>query len=163
MSDRALTPTERLAGRDPVEVLHATPSYLSDFFEAVDEVSLSTPWAPGKWNPQQIVAHLADVELAFGWRFRQTVAAPGTELGLFDQDVWAARYARLDAALALEAFRASRAWNLALLASLELKDWLAEAFHPELGFVSVDFLVTYLAAHDLNHLAQLGVTVPPAS
>ena len=157
MSERRFTPNERLAGRDPIEVLQATPAFLSELFEALTEADLETPYAPGKWSPKQLLAHLADVELATGWRLRQTVAAPGVELSLWDQDVWAERYGRLDTALALEAFRAQRAWNLAFLTSLSLQDWLAEGYHPERGFESVDFMVRYLAAHDLNHLAQLGV------
>lgn len=160
MSERAPTPEERLAGRDPIEVLQTTPALLSELFDELTEIDLETPYAPGKWNPRQLIAHLADVELATGWRLRQTVAAPGVELSLWDQDVWAQRYQRLDPALALEAFRAQRAWNLAFLASLELQDWLAEAYHPERGFESLDFMVRYLAAHDLNHLAQLGVQLP---
>ncbi|MFA5552294.1 MAG: DinB family protein [Trueperaceae bacterium] len=159
-SDRPTT-NERLAGRDPIAVLQATPALLSELFDALSEADLSTPYAAGKWNPRQVLAHLADVELATGWRLRQTVAAPGVALSLWDQDVWAERYERLDVALALEAFRAQRAWNLALLASLSMNDWLAEAFHPERGFESVDQMVRYLAAHDLNHLAQLGVQLPP--
>ncbi len=161
MSDRSLTPDERLGGRDPIEVLQATPAFLSELLENLTETDLETPYAPGKWNPRQVIAHLADVELATGWRLRQTVAAPGVELSLWDQDAWAEHYGRLDSALALEAFRAQRAWNLAFLASLSLQDWLAEGYHPERGFESVDFMVRYLAAHDLNHLLQLGLQIPP--
>jgi hypothetical protein len=160
MSDHQLFPRQRLAGRDPVVVLQATPEYLSELMASLSEAQLEAPYAPGKWSPRQVMAHMADVELAFGWRLRQTVAAPGVQLSTFDQDVWAQRYDRMDGALALEAFRALRAWNLALLATFTLHDWLAEAFHPERGFESVDFMVRYLAAHDLNHLAQLGVDVP---
>ncbi len=81
--------------------------------------------------------------------------SPGIELQAFDQDVWAERYARLDPALAVEAFRGLRAWNLSLLATLSLEDWLAEGYHPERGFESVDLMVRFLAGHDINHLAQL--------
>lgn len=161
MEEPHTTPSARLAGRDPIEVLQATPAYLAELFESLPEDVLDVPYAPGKWSPRQVISHLADVELATGWRLPQTVAAPGVELALYDQDAWAVRYARLDAALALEAFRALRAWNLALLASLTLQDWLAEGYHPERGFESVDFMVRYLAAHDLNHLEQLGVEVEP--
>lgn len=161
MNESQLTPSQRLAGRDPIEVLQATPAFLSELFEALTEADLETPYAPGKWNPRQVIAHLADVELASGWRLRQTVAAPGVELALWEQDVWAEHYGRLDAALALEAFRAQRAWNLAFLASLSMQDWLAEGYHPVRGFESVDFMVRYLAAHDVNHLLQLGVQLPP--
>ena len=92
MSERAPTPEECLAGRDPIEVLQTTSALLSELFDALTEADLETPYAPGKWNPRQLIAHLADVELATGWRLRQTVAAPGVELSLWDPDVWAQRY-----------------------------------------------------------------------
>ena len=112
MSERATTPDERLAGRDPIGVLQTTRA-AKRTVRRTHGSDLETPYAPDKWNPRQLIAHLADVELATGWRLRQTVAAPGVELSLWDQDVWAQRYGRLDPALALEAFRAQRAWNLA--------------------------------------------------
>jgi hypothetical protein len=145
-----------LGDDDPIEVLRATPVRLAELVEAMPPEVLDSPYAPGKWRRRDVVAHLADVELAFGWRFRRTVAAPGTELASFDQDVWAERYARLDPTLALEAFRALRSWNLAWLTTLTLQDWLAEGVHEGRGPESVDVMVRYLAGHDLNHLAQLG-------
>ncbi len=140
---------------DPIEVLQATPGRLSEIVDGMSAAALDEPYAPGKWSRRDVLAHLADVELATAWRLRQTVAVPGIEHVLYDQDVWAERYGRLDPALALEAFRAVRAWNLAWLAGLTLQDWLAEAVHPERGPESVDQMVRYLAGHDLNHLVQL--------
>ena len=103
---------------------------------------------------RHILAHLADVELGVGFRIRQMVA--GVEvLQPFDQDAWAAPYGRLEPTLALETFRALRAWNLARYASFTFEDWLREVHHPERGLFSVDLSVRVSAGHDLNHLAQL--------
>lgn len=145
-----------LGDDDPIEVLRATPVRLAELVAAMPRDVLDAPYAPGKWRRRDVVAHLADVEVAFAWRLRQTVAAPGTELAPFDQDVWAERYLRLDPTLALEAFRALRSWNLAWLTSLTLRDWLAEGVHLGRGPESVDQMVRYLAGHDLDHLGQLG-------
>lgn len=149
------------AGLDPIAVLQSTPSYLSELVEALGSDDLELPNDLSKRSPRDLLAYLADVELVAAWRLRQTVAAPGVQLSSFEPDVWGQRYARLDAALAVESFRAVRAWNLAFLASLTLQDWLAEAYHPERGFESVDQMVRALAAHDLNQLAQLGIEVAP--
>jgi len=146
-----------LGDLDPIEVLQVTPAHLSALLETSSPDDWDRPWAPGKWTVRQILAHLADVELGMGFRIRQTVSTPGLAVQAFDQDAWARPYARLDPALAVEAFRALRAWNLALFANLTLEDWLAEGFHPERGFESVDVMVRMLAGHDLNHLPQLGV------
>jgi len=140
---------------DPIEVLQATPVRLSELVESMSAADLDEPYAPGKWRRRDVLAHLADVELATAWRLRQSVAVPGIEHVLYDQDAWAERYVRLDPTLALEAFRATRAWNLAWLAGLTLQDWLREGVHPERGPENVDQMVRYLAGHDLNHLAQL--------
>lgn len=141
--------------REPVEVLQATPVLLAELVEGMSTSELNEPYAPGKWRRRDVVAHLADVELATAWRLRQTVALPGIEHVEYDQDAWAERYGKLDPSLALEAFRSVRAWNLAWLASLTLQDWLAEGIHPARGPESVDQMVRFLAGHDLNHLAQL--------
>lgn len=142
---------------DPVEVLQVTPVRLTDYVEAADRTLLDEPYAPGKWSPREVLAHLADTEMVMGFRLRQLVAAPGIELQPFDQDAWARRYAKLDPTLAAEAFAALRAWNLALIAGFSLEDWLAEAYHPERGFESADLMIRMMAGHDINHLAQLGL------
>lgn len=144
-----------LEDHDPIAVLNATPQRVTALVEHAPPDAYRATYAPGKWDVQALLAHLADVELGMGFRFRQALAAPGIELQPFDQDLWARRYARLDPGVAVEAFRALRAWNLALLATLGLDDWLAEAYHPERGFESVDVMVRFLAGHDLNHLMQL--------
>jgi hypothetical protein len=142
---------------DPVDVLRTTPVRLKEYVETSSPVELDTPYAPGKWCPREVLAHLADVETVMGFRLRQLVAAPGIEVQPFDQDAWARRYGRLDPGLAVEAFAAQRAWNLALIAGFSLEDWLAEAYHPERGFESADLMVRMMAGHDINHLAQLGL------
>lgn len=144
-----------LGDLDAIEVLQATPVRLLELFDSLSYDEFDEPYAPGKWTRRELLAHLADVELVMGFRFRQLAAVPGVEVQPFDQDVWARRYRQLEPTLAVESFRALRAWNLALFASFSLEDWLAEAFHPERGFESNDQMVRMLAGHDLNHLAQL--------
>ena len=42
--------------------------------------------APDKWSVAEILAHLADCEIATARRVRQIVGAPGTPIQPFDQD-----------------------------------------------------------------------------
>ncbi len=157
MADPTFTYLSLLGELDPIDVLRATPSRLKEYAEAASPLDLETPYAPGKWTPSEVLAHLADVEIVMGFRLRQLAAVPGVELQPFDQDAWAPRYKRMDPSLAVEAFAALRAWNLALLAGFSLEDWLAEAYHPERGFESADLMVRMMAGHDINHLSQLGL------
>jgi hypothetical protein len=145
---------DRLGEADPIAVLNATPAHLADFAERLAPDDWAVPLSPGGWCAAEVVAHLADVELGMGFRLRQAVAGR-TSVQPFDHELWARRYPRLDAALALETFRALRAWNLALLATFDLDDWLTELDHPERGRQSVDLVVRTMAGHDLRHLDRL--------
>lgn len=140
---------------DPIGVLQATPLRLAVLVETNSPSWLEEPYGPGKWRRREVIAHLADVELAFSYRMRQAAGEPGSRFVPFDQDVWASRNVRIDVGVALEAFRALRALNLAWLSGLDLQGWLSEGLHPAHGQQSIDDLVRYLAAHDLNHLEQL--------
>lgn len=157
MADPASTYISLLGELDPIDVLRATPTRLKEYAETASPLVLDSGYAPGKWSPTEVLAHMADVEVVMGFRLRQLAAVPGVELQAFDQDTWASRYKRLDPALAVEAFAALRAWNLALVSGFSLEDWLAEAYHPERGFESADLMVRMMAGHDINHLAQLGI------
>ena len=154
MDDYVVRMLNLLGDQEPILVLEATPVKLEALLLHLGD-DIDRPYAPGKWDARHIFAHLADNELAAGFRLRQMVARVG-EVQPYDQDVWATRYARTDPALALGTFQALRAWNLALYATFDLDDWLSEVYHPERGPVSVDLAVRLLAAHDLNHLEQLG-------
>ena len=149
----------RLGPLDPIDVLAATPARLTELAERFGESDWNRSYAPGKWPARTVLAHLADTELGLGFRYRQAVSVPPGDpphaVQPFDHDAWAARSARADPYVALEAFRALRAWNLALFAGFSLDDWTAEVFHHERGFESVDTMVRFLAGHDLNHLEQL--------
>ena len=144
-----------LGDRDPLSVLERTPQRIEALFASFGEGDLERSYAPDKWNAREIIAHLADVELGLGFRFRQAVAEENYRPQPFDQDLWARRYARLEPSLAVETFRALRAWNLALFTTFELIDWNKHVDYPFAGIDTVDAMVHFLAGHDLNHLEQL--------
>ena len=82
--------------------------------------------APEKWSIVEIVAHLADAELAMGWRLRNMLANPGVALTWWDEAAWAERlgYAQQDASLSAGVFRALRESNLRLLESVPRARWV---------------------------------------
>jgi hypothetical protein len=150
---------DRLMDLDPIDVLRSTPERLEALAERLGDDGWTLRTRVGGWTFAEVAAHLADVELAMGFRLRQALA--GVEaVQAFDQDAWAVRYPRLQPTLALEAFRALRAWNLALFATLDLDDWLRSVVHPERGAESVDEVVRSIAGHDLRHLDALATLVP---
>ena len=62
--------------------------------------------------------HLADCDLAFGFRYRQALGEEDHLVQPFDQDLWAKSYAVYDAHQAIQTFAVLRNWNLTLLRSV---------------------------------------------
>jgi DinB family protein len=144
-----------LGDRPAIEVLQATPARIEAVAARLGPAGLSRAWAPGKWTARHILAHLADAEIAIGFRLRQAIAEPDHVVQPFDQDHWAARYQTLDGQSAARAFCALRPWNLELVRTFTPADLARPVLHPERGMESVEIMVRMLGGHDLNHLAQL--------
>ena len=153
-----------LGDRDPLAVMAATPGALYTLLSPLiaDEADdcISRRPAPGKWSIREILAHLADCEIAFGFRLRQALADPAIVLQPFDQELWAQRYAAYDARTALATFIAARNWNMLFLRTVLPQEWKSPVTHPERGTGSFHILVETIAGHDLNHLQQLERLVP---
>ena len=144
-----------LGAQDPILVLQSTSAKLEILLESFSNSDLESSYEESKWTAREILCHLADVEMLIGYRIRQGIAEDNYTVQNMEQDLWATRYKKLDAALAVETFRALRAWNLALFTTFGLEEWNKEVTHPARGVETVDLMVRFLAGHDLNHLAQL--------
>lgn len=143
-----------LGDHDPVEVIVSTPERLKALLDRSSAEQIEKRPAPGKWSVREIVAHLADCEIAFGFRLRQ--GAAGVELlQPFEQDDWARNYAAYECSAAMRTFGALRAWNVALVGSLTGEQKARVVNHPERGKMTVWTIVETMAGHDLHHLNRL--------
>ena len=75
-----------LDGRPLEAILSSTAHEIANKLQMIDPEKVSQPAAPGKWSPAEIVCHLADCEIAFAFRLRQTLADDHHVLQPFDQD-----------------------------------------------------------------------------
>ncbi|MGA3347162.1 MAG: DinB family protein [Terracidiphilus sp.] len=151
-----LNPYARFLNGRPLEsILVATPTEIASHLKAIGPEKLATSPAAGKWNAAEIVCHLADCELVFGFRMRQTLAEDAPTIQPFDQDRWAVAYPSIPAEAALEAFSAVRSWNLRLIAAALPVAANRPVTHPDRGAMTFLTIVETMAGHDLNHLAQL--------
>ena len=144
-----------LGDRNPLEAMEVDAERVESVARRLGAAGLSRSYGPGKWTGKQILAHLADAEMAVGYRIRQILAEDNHRIQPFDEGAWARRYDDVDWEAALGSYRGLRRWNLALLRGLGPKDLDREAFHPERGPETLGTVVRLLAGHDLNHLAQL--------
>jgi uncharacterized damage-inducible protein DinB len=155
-TNERLNPYARyLTDRDELAVLRDTPERLATLVAGLDRARLTRPAAAGKWSVHDIVCHLADTEIVFAFRLRQTVAESHHVIQPFDQDAWAAPYARLESADALRAFAAVRLWNLGFLGAVLPAAHARPVTHPERGTMTLQDIVETMAGHDLNHTRQV--------
>ena len=144
-----------LDGRDAVTVASQTPARLAALVQQLGEEGVERSSGPGKWTVRQILGHLADTEIAFSFRLRQTLAEPLHMIQPFDQDLWAQANDSFSVAEALETFTVLRKWNLALLRGVPADAFFRQVTHPERGTMTFGTIVETMGGHDLNHLQQI--------
>ena len=152
-----------LDGRPIEEILSATPGTLAGLIETIGPEKSGISPAPGKWSPAEIVCHLADCELVFAFRLRQTLAEDNHTIQPFDQEKWAVQYRGVPVAHALDVFRAIRGWNLHLVSHALPKAADRTVTHPERGAMTFQTIVETMAGHDLNHIVQLEAILATAA
>jgi hypothetical protein len=95
-----------LGSEEPMTVLRATPAAVRRAIDGLSPAELLKPERAGKWSIGQVLQHLADSDLVWGWRLRLILAQDRPNLTGYDQDQWAQRlrYAESDPADSLEMF-----------------------------------------------------------
>jgi len=151
-----------LDGRPLETILGSTSHEIANKLQMIGPDRTTESPAPGKWSPAEIVCHLADCEIAFAFRLRQSLAEDHHVLQPFDQDKWAAPYKGIPAKEALTAFIALRNWNLVLINKALPTSSAKPVTHPERGAMTFQTIVETMAGHDLNHLAQLKRIATPS-
>ena len=149
--------------KDPLRLQQAAPKKLAALLKGKNSKQLMRRPAPEKWSVAEIVAHLADAELAISWRLRQVLANNAIPIQAYDQDLWAKtfNYAKRDPKQSVANFTALREANIALLKSVSRKLWENYGVHQERGNESVNHVVRMVAGHDLNHLLQIEKILKP--
>jgi hypothetical protein len=141
-----------------IEAAEAGPKKLAAAVSGVPDKTLRYKPAPDKWCILEILAHLADIEIAYSYRMRQMLADKKAVIAPIDQDEWARNLGYMETVPAelVAQYGLNRHHNLRLLRRLKPEDLNRSAYHPELKHdVTVEDMVKKFAAHDDNHLAQI--------
>jgi uncharacterized damage-inducible protein DinB len=136
-------------------VIAETPGRLARVLEGVTAEQAEVPLAPGKWSLREVMAHLADCEIAWAWRLRQAYGEEQAVLRTFDQDEWARAYGAYTLDAAWSCYQALRAWNVLFVGALTEADQQKAISHPKYGEQTLWSLVMVMAGHDLHHLKAL--------
>ncbi len=150
-----------LGDRDPLEVLERTPGTVRRLCEGLDDAAWRRPMAAGEWSALQVVGHLFDVDVVYGFRWRLALTEDAPAYPGYDEKAWSG-LARPAPPQLVDALAALREANTALLRSLGERDLRRTAVHAEQGSEDVRRMIDKVGGHDLAHLDQLERTVAAA-
>lgn len=149
---------EALVGeRDPIEVMDRLVIALSRFLADKSVGKLNLPEAEGKWSISDVVYHLLDAELIYGYRLRMVLASDAPQFLNVDQDLWAGRhwYQGLGLDDALRSLEWLRKANLSIVRALSDKQLARTGTHSSRGTETVSQMIIRWAGHDLLHYNQI--------
>ncbi|HTY40837.1 MAG TPA: DinB family protein [Thermoanaerobaculia bacterium] len=153
--------TDRIASyvgkRDPLAMLKAAPRALEKRLAGLPRRVLTARPAPGKWSIGEILAHLSEIELLWGYRIRTVLEREDPEVVGMDQEVWArvGRYERRDPKGSLALYAALRRAHVELLSGLTPKALARRGRHSQFGRLTIADITRLLAGHDVNHRRQI--------
>jgi hypothetical protein len=148
----SLTP-ERQAKLQQIRELPATLEALT---KNLTEAQLDAPRGEGEWTVRQVVHHLGDSHINSVIRLKLILTEEHPTLKPYNQETWATLS---DVALPLEAtfsiLRGLHQHWVTLFENLSDEDWRRTGFHPEIGDITPDDLLTIYARHGEEHLEQI--------
>ena len=124
-----------LGDREPVEVMPELVPWIRQRLRGIPDPVLRRPEAPGKWSVVEVLQHLADVEMVYGFRGRLVLSEDRPTIVGFDQDRWASlfRYRDVPVEQAMDQLEALRAANLAVWRTLGPAEKARIGHHTERG------------------------------
>jgi DinB superfamily len=153
---------DTLGDREPLEVLRQTPTTVRAMCRGLTDARWRTPMAEGEWNALQVVGHLLDVDVVYGFRWRLILTQERPSYPGYDEQRWSL-LPRPAPAQVLAALEGLRAVNLAVLDGVGDDGGRRLGVHGEQGEEPFDLTVRKVAGHDLAHLNQLARTVAAAT
>ena len=150
-----------LAEREKLlELYKAGPDLVESCLGLIPSGAIDYSSGPERWSIRQIVLHVIDSDINSNMRLRKPVAEPGSEVPIYNQDLWAqhlhASAIPIETALAL--FRAFRAYNNAYFAAVTDKEWSQTVIHPEWRTVTLEFVLHVYANHPTWHIDHINRT-----
>lgn len=141
-----------------IEAAEKSPRDIAAAVSGLSDKVLRHKPSPDKWCVLEILGHLADVEIVYGYRLRQMLADNKPIIAPLDQNAWARNlnYLNSPASELVAFYELARQHNLRLLRTLKACDLSKSAFHPEIQRnVTVADLVERMRGHGATHLQQI--------
>jgi DinB superfamily len=153
---------DTLGDHDPLEVYETTAGQVRQLCQNLSATQWRVPLGAGEWNAAQIVGHLIDVDIVYGFRFRLVLTEEESAYPGYQEKLWS-QLPRPGPTELVSVLAGLRAYNTALLRRTPHDRWQRRGTHGEQGREQFGLMVTKVAGHDLAHLNQLARTIVVAT
>jgi uncharacterized damage-inducible protein DinB len=140
--------------RDLIERYLRGTELLSAAVAGMDDEQLDAQPIAGKWSTRQVICHVVDFEPIYADRMKRVIAENGPTFFGGDPDVFAARLAYQQRAVAgeLQLLAAIRSHMAAILRELTAADFERVGNHSEAGTMTLRALLTNITDHVPHHI-----------
>jgi hypothetical protein len=132
------------------------PARMRDAVRGLSDAQLDAPYRPGGWTVRQVVHHVPDSHMNAFVRVKLALTEDNPTIKPYNEQLFAqlpdARQPIEPSLVLLDGLHARWA---ALLETLTPPQFARPLFHPEIGAVTVDFLVQDYGWHSRHHVAHI--------
>lgn len=143
--------------KQEIEQIERVPRLLVEAVAGLSDSQLDTEYRVSGWTIRQVVHHLADSHLNSYCRFKLAVTENTPTIKTYEEARWAelvdGKTAVVD--ISLQLLSALHARWVMFLRSLNETDWKREVLHPELGQVTIGYLLYLYSWHGRHHIAHI--------
>src|SRR5919204_3589881 len=149
----SITPAMRA---DAIEAIAALPGKMRAAVSGLSELQLDTPYRPGGWTVRQVVHHVPDSHINAYTRLKLAITENNPTIKPYDQDAFAQLPdQRMPIDVSLSLLDALHARWTTVLRALTPDQFARPMFHPEIGPITVDYLVQLYSWHSRHHVAHI--------
>jgi hypothetical protein len=158
ISGNTIIPMTEAEFKKHLDAAEKSPQEIANAVSGLSEQVLRYKPSADKWCVLEVLGHLADIEIVYGYRLRQMLADEKPVIAPMDQNAWARNLVYTEAAAPelIAFYGLARHHNLGLLRRLKMADLQKSAFHPEMQReMAVADIVERMGGHGAAHLKQI--------
>ena len=141
---------------DAIAAIAELPIKMRDAVRGLSEAQLDTPYRPGGWTVRQVVHHVPDSHLHAYVRVKLALTEENPTIKPYDQDAFAGLPdQKLPIDVSLSLLDSLHARWVAVLNALTPQQFARPLYHPEIGAITIDYLVQTYGWHSRHHVAHI--------
>ena len=153
---RLTSPLDRATRSAHIDTIEQTPAKFRSLVNGRSDAELDTPYRPGGWTVRQVVHHVPDSHMNAFVRLKLALTEDNPTVKPYDQEKFASLPdQRLPIDVSLSLLDGLHARWVAVLNTLTPEQFTRPLYHPEIGPITVDYLVQTYGWHSRHHVAHI--------